>query len=169
MFNYDVQKLSQKYSKFNYKPYLTDCLEKEDVLQLKEAFDLFDIEQRGYLIPEQLKEQLNKIGIYTKNQSLDELMSGGVKKINFFKFIQLFGSPESCKSEEDTKKLYRIFINDDDLEKKITRKDFERIIKELQLEVGDSEIEDMISSANPSVEGVINFEEFRKVMMKVKE
>ena len=64
----NYQKLQDKYTSWNVKPYLKSGLSKIEILQLKEAFDLFDIEQKGIIDINDLKERLNEMGILSKNE-----------------------------------------------------------------------------------------------------
>ena len=80
-----INKLQEKYTNFNIKPYLKSGLSKAEILQLKEAFDLFDINQKGILDINELKEQLNDMGIQSKNEQIDKSDCNQKLKPLFFK------------------------------------------------------------------------------------
>ena len=102
----EINKYRKKYSSFNIKPYLKSGLTEEEIYKLKEAFDLFDIELKNYLTPEELKKSLNDLGILSKNESINKLIENGIKKIDFKKFIDIMGAKVTCKNYEDVKKFY---------------------------------------------------------------
>ena len=54
----ELMKFKNKYQTFNIKSYLNLGLTKEEIYKLKEAFDLFDIEFKGFLTPVELKKSL---------------------------------------------------------------------------------------------------------------
>ena len=163
----EINKYRKKYSSFNIKPYLKSGLTEEEIYKLKEAFDLFDIELKNYLTPEELKKSLNDLGILSKNESINKLIEDGIKKIDFKKFIDIMGAKVTCKNYEDVKKLYIVFLGNSNIKEKLSVDNFKRVAQELELECGPNEIEEMINSINPEEPGFISFDEFYNVMMKI--
>lgn len=166
----NFQKLQDKYSSWNIKPYLKIGLSKREILQLKEAFDLFDIEQKGIIEINDLKERLNEMGILSKNEQIDKLIANdNLSEVDFMTFINILGAKAQCKSKEEVKKLYCVFLNDDDIEQNLSVENFKRVAGELELSLAEDEIEEMIRSVNPKEEGYVSFEEFYNIMMKVEQ
>ena len=58
----EMRKLKEHYKKFNIKQYLKYGLSKNEILKLKEAFDLFDITGKGVIKLDDLKKGLNDLG-----------------------------------------------------------------------------------------------------------
>ena len=162
----EIRKLKEQYKKFNIKPYLKYGLSKNEILKLKEAFDLFDINGEGIIEINELKKGLNDLGIMSKNGDLYRLAENEVKGVDFDKFVELFGAKPACRNEEEAKKLFSVFLGDYDINKKLTVKDLFRVAKELELELAEDEIEEMIRSVNPENPECISFEEFYKIMSK---
>ena len=164
--NKQYLKLCQKYSNFNVKPYLKNGMTKKKILQLKEAFDLFDIEHKGYLEIEELKKNLNNLNMMSKNNEIDELVNKGIENIDFSLFFELMSEKNPCKNIDDVKKLYCIFLGEDNIKKKLSIEHFKIIAKELELELAEGEIEEMINCIPNNEPGYINFDEFYKIMIK---
>ena len=163
----ELIKLKKQYPTFNIKPYLKSGLSKEEIYKLKEAFDLFDIEFKGFLTPEELKKSLNDLGIFSKNNIINKLIEDTIQKIDFNKFVQIMGAKSNCKNTEDVKKLYFVFLGNSNIEEKLSIDNFNKVAQELELELAPNEIEEMINSINPEEPGFISFNEFYNVMMKI--
>ena len=150
----NYQKLQDKYTSWNVKPYLKSGLSKIEILQLKEAFDLFDIDQKGIIDINDLKERLNEMGILSKNEEIDKLIANdNISEVDFNTFISILGAKAQCKNKEEVKKLYCVFLNDDDIERNLSVENFKRVAGELELSLAEDEIEEMIRSVNPKEEG----------------
>ena len=162
----EIQKLKANYKKFNVKPYLGYGLSKVEILKLKEAFDLFDVGEKGVLDINELKKNLNDMGIMSKNTDLYHLEENDIKEIDFTKFVELFGARPACRNEDEAKKLYSVFLGDYDITKKLSIKDLTRVANELELELAEDEIEEMFRSLNPETPDCISFEEFYRIMSK---
>lgn len=166
----NYQKLQDKYTSWNVKPYLKSGLSKIEILQLKEAFDLFDIDQKGIIDINDLKERLNEMGILSKNEEIDKLIANdNISEVDFNTFISILGAKAQCKNKEEVKKIYCVFLNDDDIERNLSVENFKRVAGELELSLAEDEIEEMIRSVNPKEEGYVSFEEFYNIMMKVEQ
>ena len=163
----EIKKLKLHYKAFNVKPYLKYGLTKNEILRLKEAFDLFDINGTGSIELGDLKKNLNDLGIMSKNTDLYQLDENNVKEIDFNKFVELFGARPACRNEEEAKKLYSVFLGDYDTTKKLTINDLNRVANELGLELAEDEIEEMIKSLNPESPDCLSFNEFFKIMSKM--
>lgn len=162
-----IDKLAKVYSNFNTKPYLKLGYRKDEVLQLKEAFDLFDIQHNMFLNINYLKRQLTQMGIESKNDLLDKWLSENVEGIDFQVFVELMGAKATCKTREEVKKLFFVFIGEEDEDKKLTIDSFKKVANDLELNLGSNEIEDMINAVQPKERGIISFDEFYNVMMKI--
>lgn len=162
-----IDKLAKVYSNFNTKPYIKLGYRKDEVLQLKEAFDLFDLQHNLFLNINYLKRQLTQMGIESKNDILDKWLSENVEGIDFQVFVELMGAKATCKTREEVKKLFFVFIGEEDENKKLTIDSFKKVANDLELNLGSNEIEDMITAVQPKERGIISFDEFYNVMMKI--
>ncbi len=160
-------KLKAKYSDLNLNQYTDYGFTQTEILRLKEAFDLFDIEEKGILDINTLQKSLNELGIMSKNKDLQNLDMEGKKEIDFNTFVELFGARPVCRTEEEAKKLYSVFLGDYDLNRKLSVDDLRRVAEELGLELAENEIEEMIKSVNPEEPDCISFDEFFRIMAKI--
>ena len=160
-------KLKAKYSDLNLNQYTDYGFTQTEILRLKEAFDLFDIEEKGILDINKLQKSLNELGIMSKNKDLQNLVMEGKKEIDFNTFVELFGARPVCRTEEEAKKLYSVFLGDYDLNRKLSVDDLRRVAEELGLELAENEIEEMIKSVNPEEPDCISFDEFFRIMAKI--
>ena len=160
-------KLKAKYSDLNLNQYTDYGFTQTEILRLKEAFDLFDIEEKGILDINTLQKSLNELGIMSKNKDLQNLDMEGKKEIDFNTFVELFGARPVCRTEEEAKKLYSVFLGDYDLNRKWSVDDLRRVAEELGLELAENEIEEMIKSVNPEEPDCISFDEFFRIMAKI--
>ena len=160
-------KLKAKYSDLNLNQYTDYGFTQTEILRLKEAFDLFDIEEKGILDINTLQKSLNELGIMSKNKDLQNLDMEGKKEIDFNTFVELFGARPVCRTEEEAKKLYSVFFWFYDLNRKLYVDDLRRVAEELGLELAENEIEEMIKSVNPEEPDCISFDEFFRIMAKI--
>ena len=160
-------KLKAKYSDLNLNQYTDYGFTQTEILRLKEAFDLFDIEEKGILDINTLQKSLNELGIMSKNKDLQNLDMEGKKEIDFNTFVELFGARPVCRTEEEAKKLYSVFLGDYDLNRKLSVDDLRRVAEELGLELAENEIEEMIKSVIPEEPDCISFDEFFRIMAKI--
>ena len=61
-------------STFDTKNYEKNGLTEDEVLEIREAFDLFDTDKSGEIDVAELKQALMNLGIDTKNQTLQNIM-----------------------------------------------------------------------------------------------
>ena len=161
------QTTTQKQTAFDTKNYEKNGLTEDEVLEIKEAFDLFDTEEKGILDINQLEKSLNDLGIMSKNKDLKNLYIEGKKQIDFNTFVELFGAKPVCRNEDEAKKLYSVFLGDYDLNRKLSVEDLRRVAEELGLELAENEVEEMIKSVDPEEPDCISFEEFFRIMAKM--
>ncbi len=163
----EIHKLQIKYKDLKLDPYLELGYTQTEILRLKEAFDLFDINEKGILDIDDLQKNLNDLGIMSKNKDLNILSAEGKKEVDFNLFVELFGAKPVCRNEEEAKKLYSAFLGDYDLNRKLGVEDIRKVAEELGLDLAENEIEEMIKSVNPEEPDCISFEEFFRVMSKM--
>ena len=163
----EILKLKAKYNDLDLNQYLDYGYTQTEILRLKEAFDLFDINEKGILDINELEKNLNDLGIMSKNKDLQNLYNEGKKEIDFNTFVELFGARPVCRNEEEAKKLYQVFLGDYDISRKLSVEDLRRVAEELGLELAENEIEEMIKSVNPEEPDCISFDEFFRIMAKM--
>ena len=165
-----AQKVATKQETFNPKNYEKNGLTEDEVIEIKEAFDLFDSDHSGTIDTEELKQALSNLGIDAKNQTLQNMMNDIDKNqsgtIDFNEFIELMTAKFSDKdTPEDLRKVFDLFIGDDTADK-IEFKHLKRVAKELGENISDEELNEMIVRADTDRDGKVSFEEFFAIMTK---
>lgn len=160
-----------KKDEFNPKKYEKNGLTEDEVLEIKEAFDLFDNDKSGEIDIEELKQALKNLGIDAKNQTLQNMMTDLDKnqsgKIDFEEFIDMMTAKMSDRdTREDLEKVFKLFLGDDDKADKIALKHLKRVAKELNENMSDEELNEMITRADLDRDGYVDFNEFYSIMTK---
>ena len=157
-------------SGFDAKNYEKNGLTEDEVLEIKEAFDLFDSDKSGEIDVNELKQALMNLGIDTKNQTLQNMLSdidkNGNANIDFDEFIEMMTAKMSDKdTREDLLKVFQLFVGDEDTDQ-IDIKHLKRVCKELNENMSDEELNEMIVRADTDRDGKVSFEEFYAIMTK---
>ena len=157
-----------KGAKFDTKNYEKNGLTEDEVLEIREAFDLFDTDHSGEIDVAELKQALMNLGIDTKNQTLQNMLAdidkNGNANIDFDEFIDMMTAKMSDKdTREDLEKVFELFLGDDDADK-IDIKHLKRVCKELNENMSDDELNEMIVRADTDRDGKVSFEEFYAIM-----
>ena len=157
-------------AKFDTKNYEKNGLTEDEVLEIREAFDLFDTDHSGEIDVAELKQALMNLGIDTKNQTLQNMLAdidkNGNANIDFDEFIDMMTAKMSDKdTREDLEKVFELFLGDDDADK-IDIKHLKRVCKELNENMSDDELNEMIVRADTDRDGKVSFEEFYAIMTK---
>ena len=157
---------------FNPKKYEKNGLTEDEVLEIKEAFDLFDTDKSGEIDTEELKQALKNLGIDAKNQTLSNMMADldtdKSGKIDFEEFINMMTAKMSDRdTRDDLQKVYRLFLGDEaDAKTGITLGDLRKVAKDLGETMTDEELKEMIKRADLDNDEEVNFEEFYQIMTK---
>ena len=161
------QKVVGKQEAFNPKKYEKNGLTEDDVMDIKEAFDLFDTNHSGTIETNELKKALEYLGIDAKNQTLQNMMNDIDRiesgTIDFDKFIEMIIAKLSDKdTPEDLRKIFDYFIWDDTADK-IELKHLKRVSEEIGVNMSDNELFEMIVRADTDKDGKVSFDEFTKI------
>src|SRR4051812_42467031 len=105
-----TKKEEPKKDEWNPKKYEKNGLTEDEVMEIKEAFDLFDNDKSGEIDTEELKQALKNLGIDAKNQTLQNMMQDLDKdnsgKIDFDEFIDMMTAKMSDRdTKEDLQKV----------------------------------------------------------------
>jgi len=163
--------LKKPKSVFDPKPYEREDLCCEDIIELKEAFDMFDTEGLGTINPNELKHAMENQGFKTRNPTIFHMIcalpSNEVESVNFETFLDMATNLElSESSEREVKKLFEIF----DVEKSgyIELKNLKRIARELGESLNEREIIDLFSQSDLDGDGKVSFQDFFSIMNQQK-
>jgi len=145
-------------------------LDEEAMEEIKEAFNLFDTEGKGNIDVRELKASFRALGFQVKKAEIrqmfidmDKDLSSAV--VTFDEFIEMV-SPRMLNrdSREEIMKVFALF--DDDNTGAISFKNLKRVATELGENLTDEELQEMVDEADRDGDGVINEEEFYRVMRK---
>lgn len=145
------------------------ALDEEQILEVKEAFNLFDTEHRNLLDARELKASIRALGFDIKKDEIVQIFQDLELEINERIDYQQFLSIMTPKmAQKDTRdeilKIFRLF--DEDKTGKISFRNLKRVALELGESLTDEEMHEMIEEADKDSDGLINFDEFYRVMKK---
>ena len=154
---------------FNPKLYERPGLSEDEIVEIKEAFDLFDPEKTGLVAPKDLREAISALGYELKNQTIFQMISNlekdGIHQVDFDQFLNLMTARINEKeSKEDIRKVFRLF--DEENSGYITAYNLKKIAKDLGEQMEEVEIREMIERADTDGDGRITFDDFYSIMTK---
>lgn len=128
---------------FNAKHFERPGLSEDEVLEIKEAFDLFDPNKTGYIAPKELKETMDSLGFDDRSKiiydMLDEYDDHPDSKIDFAEFLDLMTAKMSENdTKDDIKKVFKLF--DEEGNGFVSIQDLKRVAKELQENMDEVEL-----------------------------
>ncbi|CAM9488694.1 unnamed protein product [Heterosigma akashiwo] len=145
-------------------------LDDEGLEEAREAFNLFDTEGKGSIDVRELKAAFRALGFTVKKQEIREMMATvgkeqGDYNISFNEFIQMV-TPRMLNRDtrEEILKVFALF--DEDGTGGISFRNLKRVAAELGENLTDEELQEMLEEADRDGDGVINQDEFYRVMRK---
>jgi len=155
-------------SKANYlKKYERPGLAGEELEEIKECFDLFDVDGIGRVDPRDLSTAMHSL--FDNNAIVRQIGSDldkhGHEPMNFSEFVELMTAKMGERdSREDIAKVFKLF--DIEYTGQITERTLTRIASELGEALTSAEISEMISRADGDGDGVINVDDFYNLLSK---
>jgi len=144
-------------------------LDDEQIEELREAFNLFDTEHSGTIDARELKAALRALGFEVKKEDVRRMLSDVGKDpsqpIDFNDFQEMMrGRMPDKNSREEINKVFALF--DEEEKGKISLRNLKRIAQELGESLTDDELQEMVEEADRDGDGLINPEDFYRVMRK---
>ena len=136
---------------------------REEIIEIKKAFDIFDVDGSGTITPKELGDAFAEMGM-SSNQKviyhiLSELDRDNSGVIDFGEFLKLAVLRTEFKpNRRELLKIFKIF--DIWNKGKISKQDLKKIADELGQEMTDDELKKMIRKADRDEDGFVNFEDF---------
>ena len=141
----------------------------DDIIEVKEAFDVFDSDKSGTIDASELRSIMEEFGLDANNaaifQMISELDTDSSGKIDFDEFLHLIGGVVTDEnSMKEIRKVFNIF----DTEKTglITLRSLKQITKELGEVLSDESLQRLISKGDSNNDGMVSFEDFYYIMTK---
>lgn len=145
-------------------------LDEEAMEEIREAFNLFDTEGKGNIDVRELKAAFRALGFQVKKSEIRQMFVDMDKDlssatISFDEFVEMVTPKmQNRDSREEIMKVFALF--DDDNSGSISFRNLKRVATELGENLTDEELQEMIDEADRDGDGVINEEEFYRVMRK---
>lgn len=136
---------------------------------IKDAFNAFDTDGTGHMQTRQLKVAMRALGFEPKKNEIKKLVTH-VDKNNtgllcFNDFVEIISTKLAEKdSKDEIMKAFRLF--DRNSQGKITFENLQQIAAELGEGLNDEEVQEMITEADLDGDGVVNQDEFFRIMKK---
>jgi centrin-1 len=145
-------------------------LDEEALEEIREAFNLFDTDGKGAIDVRELKAAFRALGFQIKKSEIRQLFIDLDKDLSsalvtYDEFLEMV-TPRMLNrdSREEIMKVFALF--DDDNTGAVSFKNLKRIANELGENLTDEELQEMVDEADRDGDGVINEEEFYRVMRK---
>ena len=154
---------------FEAKSYEKPGLTAEQVVEVKQAFDLFDTDGTGSIDTKELKAAMVSLGFDSKNTvvfqmiaDLDEDQSG---LLEFDEFLYLM---TNRITDKDSRANYRKVFNlyDDERTGYISIKNLRRVAKDLGEDIQEEELQQMIVRADLDHDDLVSEEEFYQFLTR---
>ncbi|WVR03112.1 hypothetical protein IAU60_000102 [Kwoniella sp. DSM 27419] len=135
--------------------------------EIKEAFELFDIDKDGHVDYHELKVAMRALGFDLKKGEVMKLLKEfgnheGLMEFSAFERIMT----EKILDRDPVIELRRAFeLFDDDRTGKISLKNLKRVARELGENLGEEELQAMIDEFDLDEDGEINIDEFLAIML----
>ena len=142
-------------------------LSPEQVAEMKEVFNIFDVDGDNTISTKELGKVMNSLGQNPNDAELRELIqeydNDGNGTLDFPEFLELMAKKlKQIDTEEELVEAFKIFDRDQD--GLLTKSDLKNIFKILGEQVDEEYIEKLIHLADQDGDESINFVEFCKMM-----
>jgi len=144
-----------------------DELNSEQISELREAFSLYDKDGDGTITTKELGTVMRSLGQNPTESELQDMINevdaDGNGTVNFTEFITMMARQMSqVENEEDIKRAFKFF--DQDGNGFINAIELENVMKGMGDKLESWEIRDMIHEADIDGDGLVNYDEFVKMM-----
>ena len=163
------KKTNQKNAEFNAKDYERPGLSADEIEEIKEAFDIFDVDQSGSISVSELTNAMRSLGFDTKNPAIFQMIcdmdEDGSGEIEFDEFLDMMTARISdTNTKEDLERVFKLF--DEDRSGEITCDNLKRVAKELGEDIPEDELNEIILRADLDGDGKLTFDDFYAVITK---
>lgn len=144
-----------------------DKMSEEQVAELRQAFNEFDVDGGGTINTTELGYAMRAMGMNPTEQELLDLINeydtDGSGMIEFPEFCNMMSDKMNAVNDEDMIRMaFRVldrFGNGT-----ISSKNFKHLMTHIGDKLSDAEVEEMIAEADKDGDGTLNYEEFVKML-----
>ena len=163
------QKAHGKTEPFDAKKFERPGLSADEIEEIKEAFDIFDVDRSGAISVQELLNAMKSLGFDTKNPAIFQMIADmdedGNGEIEFEEFLDMMTARISDRNtKEDLERVFKLF--DDNRTGEITVENLRRVAKELGEDIPEEELKEIILRADLDGDGKLSFEDFYAVITK---
>ena len=154
---------------FDPEDFIRPGLTEEEILEIKDAFDLFDVEKTGKIETRDLKQAMENQGFQYKSPTIFkmvcELDVEGRNRVDFDEFLDMMTeNVVEESSKEEVRKVFNLF--DVDQTGFIELKNLKKIAKELGENLKEEDIIELITKSDADGDGKVSFQEFYDIMSR---
>lgn len=153
---------------FDVAPYLRRGVDKQEIISMKECFDIFDKDKSGSIDLKELNELIKQMNLESNPEKILELTQNldfdKDNKIDFQEFLNLLSIYDFEYDDED--QLRKIFTKFADSKDAFTVDDLKRMVELVGEVYSEQQLENMIKFADWNRDQALDFEEFKQVIMK---
>ena len=163
------QKAQGKPEQFDAKKYERPGLSADEIEEIKEAFDIFDVDRSGAISVQELLNAMRSLGFDTKNPAIFQMIADmdedGNGEIEFEEFLDMMTARISDRNtKEDLERVFKLF--DDKRTGEISVENLRRVAKELGEDIPEEELREIILRADLDGDGKLTFDDFYAVITK---
>jgi centrin-1 len=169
--NITIIVLADKAEEFKVKTAPKKLRTDDDLDEIKQAFDWYDIHQIGKIDPKETMAAMRSLGYHIKNptmfeiiSSLDTIENHNAGGVDFDTFVDhVLGKISDTQTKDGLLRIFNLFI-DDYRDNTISLGSLKKILHEMNYKYRESELKEMVEKSNPSYE--LTFEEFYDFMVR---
>lgn len=148
------------------------AISSEQMSEFREAFAFFDKDGDGCITAEELSTVIRSLGQSPTPEELRDMVrdvdADGNGTIEFAEFLALMSRKadadnDASDPEEELREAFRVFDKDHDGH--ISKAELRHVMISLGEKLTDEEVEEMIQEADLDGDGLVNFDEFVRMMM----
>ncbi|XP_041016591.1 calmodulin-like protein 11 [Juglans microcarpa x Juglans regia] len=145
-----------------------EVLSEEQIAEFQEAFCLFDKDGDGSITIEELANAIRSLDQNPTQEELQTMINevdvDGNGTIEFGEFLNLMARKmKENEAEGELKEAFKVF--DQDQDGYISPNELRHVMINLEERLTDEEVDQMIRDADLDGDGLINFEEFVRMML----
>ena len=155
-------------NEFDPEAYVSVSLPKDQVMDLKRAFDILDEDGSGTVSPNEMLKYFEKMGLMMKNKfiyqvlaDLDKDNSGGIDFEEFVRFLTAKVSDKTPNLREEIERIFAFF--DSNHSGKVSVVELKMVAQFLGEEMSEDELKEMFVKADIDDDGFVTFDDFYNI------